>query len=180
MRTYGLIIYNFFRVILKKMQYGKCFDSSWIQRISPNASMRCFSGGHIVLGENLDISKGCDIQAHNGALIEIGDRVYMNRYCMISAQTGVKIGKGCLFGPGVKMFDNNHKFTAKEGVGTGLSCGKIIIGENCWIASNVIILKNVHIGDNCVIGAGCIISRDIKAGSVVRCKQNITIEEIHS
>lgn len=44
--------------------------------------------------------------------------------------------------------------------------GRVKIGNNCFIAHNVIILKNVEIGDNCIIGAGSVVTRNIPAGSV--------------
>lgn len=36
----------------------------------------------------------------------------------------------------------------------------IIIGNNVWVGTNVIILKGVHIGDGAVIAAGSIITKD--------------------
>ncbi len=83
-----------------------------------------------------------------------------------------------MFGPGVKIFDNNHRFSKEHGVSTELSTAPISIGDNCWLASDVIVLKGSTIGDNCVIGAGCVISGDIPAGSVVRQIPNQTIEPL--
>jgi acetyltransferase-like isoleucine patch superfamily enzyme len=36
--------------------------------------------------------------------------------------------------------------------------GTIIIGENCWIGNNTIILKNSKIGDNSIVAAGALVS----------------------
>lgn len=83
-----------------------------------------------------------------------------------------------MFGPSVKIFDNNHRFTKENGVLSSLKTDEIIIGNNCWIASNVIILKGTHIGDNCVIGAGCIVSGNIPSNSLVKCKNELEISEI--
>ena len=54
---------------------------------------------------------------------------------------------------------------------------RIIIGNNCWIASNVVILKGTKIGNNCVIGAGCIVSGIIPDNSIVRLSNNNYIIE---
>lgn len=45
--------------------------------------------------------------------------------------------------------------------------GKITIGDNVFVGSNVIILPNISIGDNVVIGAGSVVTKSIESGSVV-------------
>ena len=42
----------------------------------------------------------------------------------------------------------------------------IKIGDNCWIANNVIILGGVTIGDNVVIGANSVVTKDILNNSL--------------
>ena len=122
------------------------------------------------IGRNCEFAKGCDFEAHGNGTLSIGEGTYFNRYCMISAHESVTIGKQCFFGPGVKIFDNNHQFNREKGVCTELSTTPIIIGNHCWIASDAIILKGTTIGDNCVIGAGCIIHGNIPDGTLVKCK----------
>lgn len=45
--------------------------------------------------------------------------------------------------------------------------GKITIGDNVFIGSNVIILPNVNIGNNVVVGAGSIVTKSVESNSVV-------------
>ena len=52
----------------------------------------------------------------------------------------------------------------------------IMVGKDCWIGSNVTILKGVRIGDNTVIGAGCLIRQDIPANSIVYNNGDILIK----
>ena len=47
------------------------------------------------------------------------------------------------------------------------------IEDDCWIGSNVVILKGVHIGRHSVVGAGVVIYKDLPANSVVVCKQSL-------
>ena len=42
----------------------------------------------------------------------------------------------------------------------------IIIGNDCWIASNVVICGGVTIGDRVVIGAGSVVTRDIPSDTL--------------
>ncbi len=178
MKLYILLIYNILRIILLKVCHPNNFRASLVQRISPLTSMKIFDSGKILLGRNLEISRFCDVQVHGNGNIEIGDRTYMNLYCMISCHGNVHIGNNCMFGPGVKIFDNNHRFSREEGVSSKLNTGSIEIGDNCWIASDVVILKGAKIGNNCVIGAGCVIDRNIPDCTIVRLDQAQIMEKI--
>ena len=173
-----LVLYNLIRFRLKRIFAPHRLGIHYIQRISPRASIKVFDQGRVKVGRNCEFAAGCDFQVHSDGVLTIGGGVYFNRYCMISAHQKVSIGEHCIFGPGVKIFDNNHKFNAEHGVVSGLSTDDIVIGNNCWIASDVVILKGVHIGDNSVIGAGCIIYKDIPAKSVVKNKQDLQIEPL--
>lgn len=46
------------------------------------------------------------------------------------------------------------------------SSGRVIIGNNVYFGTDVVVLKGVSIGDNCIIGAGSIVSRSIPSNSV--------------
>lgn len=160
------------------MRYGSRYSSDIIERFSPLAKLALFGHGNIRLGHNIELAQYVDIQVHGIGKLSIGDKVYMNRGCMISCHGKVDIGDGCMFGPDVKIFDNNHRFAKDKGVSSSLNVGSVVIGKNCWIASGAILLKGADLGDNCVIGAGCIVNSKIPANSIVRNNRNISIESL--
>ncbi|MDU1630666.1 MAG: DapH/DapD/GlmU-related protein, partial [Lactococcus lactis] len=49
----------------------------------------------------------------------------------------------------------------------GFSTAAIQIGRNCWIGSQVTILKGVTIGDNSIIGAGVVVYQDVPENSII-------------
>ena len=62
------------------------------------------------------------------------------------------------------------------------SSGRVTIGSNVYIATDVTILKGVTIGDNCIIGAGSVVNKSIPANSVavgVPCRVVSTIEDYY-
>ena len=127
-------------------------------------------GKKIKFGKGVTFRRGFSLVIENGASVEIGDGCFFNNYCSINAMEQIKIGENCLFGECVKIYDHNHVFKyedipIKE---QGFKTGKIIIQENCWIASNVIILKGANIGKNTVIAAGEIIDNKIQNNIVVK------------
>lgn len=176
-RVVFLIIYNVFRIALNKLPHWKRFQVHWLQRISPMCALKVFQQGVLRVGRNCEFAAYCDFEVHGKGVLEIGAGTYLNRYCMISAHERVTIGEHCMFGPGVKIFDNNHVHSPESGVSGKLTTGAISIGDNSWIASDAIILKGTHIGKNCVIGAGCVVRGIIPDGSVVVNKQNLELKK---
>jgi len=114
---------------------------------------------------------------HNGHL-KIGENCFFNNNCSINCLGEIEIGNDNQFGEVVLLYDHNHEYANKELLISeqGYKIGKIKIGNNCWIGSNVVILKDVEIGDNVVIGAGCIIFKSIPSNSLVINQQNLVIK----
>ena len=56
-----------------------------------------------------------------------------------------------------RLVDDKEKIKSKP----------IIIGKNCFIGCNSIILKGTVLGDNCVVGAGAVVIEDVPAGATV-------------
>lgn len=140
----------------------------------------------IKYGERITISKGTlwrsglKITISENAKIRIGEKCFFNNYCSINSRNLIEIGNNSIFGEGVKIYDHNHKFNKANFhiSDQGFTTAKIKIGNNCWVGSNVIILKGVTIGDNCVIGAGCIVNQDIPSNTIVTMNRNIEINKI--
>ena len=126
---------------------------------------------HCRLRNNLNITIG-----HNGNL-QIGINCFFNNNCSINCLGNIEIGNNNQFGEGVLFYDHNHRYVNKRELISeqGYNIGKISIGNNCWIGSNVVILKDVSIGDNVVIGAGCVIYKSIGCDSIVVNHQNLSI-----
>lgn len=149
-----------------------------IKAIIKKFFLKIIFGKKIKFGKKVTWRKNFMVAISNGK-IEIGDGVFFNNNCSLSSDEMITIGKHCIFGENVKIYDNNHIFKKNELIkAQGLKSEPIIIGDNNWIANNVCILKGARIGDNCVIGAGCVIDKEIPSNSLVKNTQNIQIQEI--
>lgn len=141
---------------------------------------RALYGSRVFIGNGLSLRKDFNLMVAKGAKVSIGGGCFFNSHCTIDAESGIAIGENCLFAENVKIYDNNHRFT-QAGVpikAQGAKSEPITIGNNCWLASNVVVLKGTNIGDNCVIGAGCVVSGNIPAGSIVRSARDQYIDPI--
>ncbi|EJL67640.1 acyltransferase [Chryseobacterium populi] len=137
--------------------------------------------GNVSIGENVLFRKYCNILIFPNADLSIGKGVFFNNYCSINCLDKIKIGDDTIFGEGVRLYDHNHLiekgetlFVEKE----KYTKNPIIIGKNCWIGSNAVILKGVTIGDNSIIGAGCIIHKSVPSNTILKNNQNLISQSL--
>jgi maltose O-acetyltransferase len=92
----------------------------------------------------------------SSSLINIGENVGLaDTYILAYAE--VSIGNNCSFSYRNMIITSTHDINNFSTV----IAKPVVIGNNCWITTNVTILPGVTIGDNCIIGAGSIVTSDI-------------------
>ncbi|HFU4377693.1 TPA: acyltransferase [Streptococcus suis] len=116
----------------------------------------------------------CSFEVKNGAQLRIGKHVFFNSSCVLRCMENVTIGDYCLFGDGVKIYDNNHHYSHHHVEALSFSTAPITIGRHCWVGANAVILKGVTIGDNVIIGAGCTIYKDVPPNTIVTSSGTMT------
>ena len=160
-------------MILKK---GLCH----IKAIIKKKMYSLIYGKKIFWGKNVTFRDLFRLSIEGEGKVTIDDDCFFNNNCSINCLQLVSIGKGSIFGENVKIYDHNHKFSdfSIPIKAQGYSVGEVSVGKNCWIGSNVVILKGSRIEDNCVIGAGCIIKGYVPQGTVVKLKNELVYEKI--
>lgn len=130
-------------------------------------------------GKGFNFRRGFSIAIEEKGVIDIGEYCFFNNYCSLNALSRISIGDNCIFGENVRIYDHNHRFSDKtKGImEEGYSKEPVIIGKNCWIGSNVTILKGVKIGDNVIIGTCVVVNKDIPSNMVIRTDNTLLIEE---
>jgi len=99
--------------------------------------------------------------------ITVGDGTYFSNNVQVIAETHVRIGTKCLIGDGVLIMDSDgHNLTAERRHEGPSLAGDIVIDDNVFIGSRVIVLKGVTIGKDSVIGAGSVVVRSIPPGVI--------------
>lgn len=135
------------------------------------------STANVEIGQDVTIRSFVSVEVGHGATLKLGNRVFFNDHCTIRCGKYIEIGKDTMFGDGVRIFDHNHQYSNYHVEKISFNTGPVIIGKNCWIGSNVVILKGVTIGDNVIIGAGAVINKDIPSNSIVVSKEELVIKE---
>ena len=115
-----------------------------------------------------ECGEGCYIELPfranwGGAHVHFGSHVYANFNLTLVDDGHIYVGDRTLIGPNVTVATANHPLEP-ELRSRGLQYNRdVVIGENVWIGSGVMIVPGVKIGDNAVIGAGSVVTHDIPA-----------------
>ena len=131
---------------------------------------------HFVVGANVICRNFENFHVSSGKVI-LHNGVFINNSCSFNCMERIEIGAGTMMGEGVRFYDHDHIYTAEKIEKWQWTSAPIIVGRDCWIGSNVTILKGVTIGDNTIIGAGCLIRNDVPANSVVYNDGNLVVKE---
>ncbi len=97
------------------------------------------------------------IFAYAGARIRIGREAFLNG-CHLSAKESLDIGNRVWIGIGSRVFDaDQHDLDAdrRERI------APVRIGDHCWIAADVSILRGVELGEQCVIGTRSLVTKSL-------------------
>lgn len=131
---------------------------------------------NFLVGANVICRNFENFNLSSGKLV-LNDGVFINNSCSFNCMERIEIGVGTMMGEGVRFYDHDHVYTAEKIEKWQWKTAPIRVGRDCWIGSNVTILKGVTIEDNAIIGAGCLIRNDVPANSVVYNDGNLMIEK---
>jgi acetyltransferase-like isoleucine patch superfamily enzyme len=108
------------------------------------------------------------VARQKGLGITIGAHSSIGAGSYLGAQGGIVIGANVLVGPAVMIFSEDHVFADPAQLirQQGMKRAQVVIEEDCWIGSRVVILRGTRIGRGSVIGAGSVVTHDIPAGSL--------------
>lgn len=162
------------REYLNEVRLGTNYQEKIIQDGTWNV-FQIDDRAHFIVGTNVICRNFENFHVSSGKLI-LHDGVFINNSCSFNCMERIEIGNGTMMGEGVRFYDHDHVYTAEKIEKWQWTTAPIRVGRDCWIGSNVTILKGVTIGDNTIIGAGCLIRNDIPSNSVVYNDGNLCIK----
>lgn len=142
-----------------------------------NVPLYCDGTGQVSLGSDITIGYGLSailgegmvrLKARGGrARIFVGDGTAISNNTQVFAEQSITIGARCLIGDGVLIFDSDfHNLSAEGRHNLPAAKTPIVLEDNVFVGSRVIILKGVTIGKDSVIGAGSVVVRSIPPGVI--------------
>ena len=154
----------------RRIYYNKIFKGTFKKsRIQRGFIAECSK--NIYLGDNIYIGFDCKLFASKESKIVIGDKFTCNSNVMINSRGcgEIIIGNNVLIGPNVVLRSNNHIFKKLQIpiIEQGMTKGKIVIEDDVWIGSNVVILPNIIIGKGAIVAAGAVVTSNVEPNSIV-------------
>lgn len=119
----------------------------------------------VYMGNAAQIAPYCLICPHGTSKITLNNNVIIGMFSRLTYVNEIFIGRNVIIGPNVFISDYNHAYQDVTKPISQQGClnfdWKVIIDDDCWIGTNVVICGNVHIGKHVVIGAGSFVNKDI-------------------
>lgn len=114
--------------------------------------------GSIIIEDGASIDNDCRFVAANDAVLRIGKRTGIGAYCIFNAGVDITVGEDCLFAGMIYVQSSQHGVARGELVRKQKhTYGKIVIGNDVWIAANAAVTKGAVIGDGCIVGAKALV-----------------------
>jgi maltose O-acetyltransferase len=142
-----------------------------------NVPVRSNGRGSLVIGSNNMLGYGPAPRLGNGeillqprdhnARILIGDNNSLSNNVSLVAMGAITIGSHCLIGDQVCIFDCDfHEISPTQRLSGVGPIKPVLIGDNVWIGSRVMVLKGVTIGENSVVAAMSVVTKSIPPNSL--------------
>ena len=182
---------NWFKLFMNvtKVKYGKNLLLQGVPVIFNK------SGAKLTIGDNVTIKSSfisnlvglyqrtIIVTRTPEAEICIGNNVGISG-ATIYARKSITIGENTNIGGNAKILDNDfhpleieaRNKDIKEKIGTR----PIVIGKNCFIGCNALILKGTILGDGCVVGAGAVVSGKFEENCVIAGNPARVIKRLYS
>ena len=162
----------FFRLLNRKIRFGHNYKIHYPFLLYLGRKSTAKIGNNFILSDSdlnptISSKNSKIILAQNSELI-IGNNVAMSSPYLY-ASTKIEIGNNCIFGGNVTLVDTDfHSLSHLERrTDSGyINSSPIIIGDDVFVGTKVIILKGVQIGKCSIIAAGSVVTNNIPDGQI--------------
>lgn len=124
--------------------------------------------GRLRCGHRLYLYRELHLETQGEGEIVLGNDVVLSRGVHVVAHQRVTIGDGSMVGEYTSIRDANHRHgTGQDLREAGHSAQAVHIGRQVWVGRGVTVLAGVRIGDHAVVGANAVVTRDVPDHAVV-------------
>jgi acetyltransferase-like isoleucine patch superfamily enzyme len=121
--------------------------------------------------EKLGFGKGTSI--YDSSLVfqptKVGENCWIGPFTIIDGSGGLTIGNSCTISAGVHIYthDNVKQTLIGRNTNTPIEKDSVEIGNNTYLAPNVIVAKGVKIGNHCIVATNSFVNKSIEDNTIV-------------
>lgn len=134
-----------------------------------NIELRSHGKSKIKIENNVRIDRGVRILAANNAEIMIQDGARVGLYTVFNGGDSITVGKKALISGFVYLQTSMHgyKHKAMSVQDQGYEHAPVILAEDTWLGTHVVILPGVMIGKGAVVGSNAVVNKNVEQWQVV-------------
>lgn len=173
---YRRVLKFFIRVFICEPAF-KAYCSSYGRRLTTGAHLPWVRGhGRIVVGDDVWINGRIAItfavRYSDSPVLDVGDGSSIGHNASFVVGKRISIGKDCLIGNDVIVFDapGHPTWAPLRRVGAAAppeAVKPVTISDNVWIGQRVIICPGVTVGEGAVVSAGSVVMLDVAPYTIV-------------
>lgn len=125
-------------------------------------------GGAIRLADGVQVRDRCELKS--AGELRIGARAILGRTTTVHCEQSVTIGALCGFAERVTVIDSDHGFDGSDTffMEQPLRSSPVVLADNVFLATNVVVLRGTTVGANSVAAAGAVLNGgDFPGGHVI-------------
>ena len=125
--------------------------------------------GRIHLGDRVQLYKDVIIETGANGAVTIGDETHIQTRCLFAGfLSEIRIGRRVDIASNCVFYCYDHQTLPERAIRQQplTSKGPIIVGDDVWLGTGVIVLAGVTIGDGAIVGAGSVVTKSIPAGAI--------------
>lgn len=145
------------------------FDSEFLMKYSRSLPFADMLFDRWERAKLLGFGEGTSIYDSSVVLgtVFVGKNTWLGPNTVLDGTGELSIGNNCSISAGVQIYSHDSIKWAISGGLEKYEYSKTTIGNNCYIAPNVIIERGVNLGDGCIVGANSFVNKSFSAGSKI-------------
>ncbi|MEP6485530.1 MAG: acyltransferase [Rudaea sp.] len=159
--------------LFRQLKYGAflVFEKLTHWCIHPHLRASCLRFAGASIGKNVRIYECSFFNLQQGFRhLQIANDVHVGYGCLFDLADVISIGERSTISPGVMLLTHSDPGAAHGSKLATLYPPKmeqLVIGTDCWIGANAVLLCGVRISDSAVVGAGSVVTKSVVEGTVV-------------
>lgn len=134
-----------------------------------NIEIRVHNSSKIIINNNIRIDRGVRLLSANKAVIDLAEGCRIGLYSVFNGGDSIFVGKKALISGFVYLQTSmhNHKSIDKPIQEQGFTHAPVVLEDDTWLGTHVVVLPGVVIGTKSVVGSNAVVSKSVLPNQVV-------------